>query len=81
MTVRKFRFIPHPEDQVEVSILYDNRFDFIDIFIDDSEEDVNLPPFVTQVSDRLTVQNSYIHVKGELVNSTWSYKIKEDEGR
>ena len=32
MTVRKFRFIPHPEDQVEVSILYDNRFDFIDIF-------------------------------------------------
>lgn len=83
MSIKKFRFIPHPDDLMEVNIKYDGIFETIDVFIDDGEDQnydgISSIPFITQVEDRLTVQNSYIHVRGELVNSSWSSNIKENK--
>ena len=83
MSVKKFRFVPHPQDEMEVKIKYDDLFECIDVFIDDGENEEyqgkENVPFITQVEDRLTVQNNFIFVKGELVNSSWSFNIKENK--
>ena len=81
MSVKKFRFVPHPDDAVEVGLLYNNTFDEITIHIDDSLDGIGSDtlPFITQVNERMTIQNSFAHLTGEYANTAWNRKIQRED--
>ena len=59
----KVRYIPHPEDAPMLDLLYDGKFNELTIYIDDDGPE----PFVTQVNDRLTIEDPYVALHGEFV--------------
>lgn len=59
----KVRYIPHPEDAPMLDLLYDGKFNELTIYIDDDGPE----PFVTQVNDRLTIEDPYVVLHGEFV--------------
>ena len=61
--MKSFRFVPHPEDLIEVNLMYDGKFNELTIHIDDENDE----PFVTQVDDRLAVKDGYLVLYDEYV--------------
>lgn len=61
--MKQYRFIPHPEDLVEVDITFGGKFNELSIYINDETEE----PFVTQVNERLTVEDDYLVLFDEFV--------------
>ena len=59
----KVRYIPHPEDAPMLDLLSDGKFNELTIYIDDEGPE----PFVTQVNDRLTIEDHYVVLHGEFV--------------
>lgn len=60
--MKQFRFVPHPEDKAEVDLLYSGKFNELAIYINEEDE-----PFVTQVNERLTVEDDYLVLFDEFV--------------
>ena len=61
--MNRVRYIPHPEDAPMLDLLYDGKFNELIIYIDDEGPE----PFVTQVNDRLTIEDPYVVLHDEFV--------------
>lgn len=59
--MRKVRYIPHPDDAIDLDLRYDGAFNEITIYINDDGRE----PFVTQVNDRMTIEDAYAVLYGE----------------
>ena len=61
--MNKVRYIPHPDDEMQLDLKYDGAFNEITIYINDEGSE----PFITQVNDRMTIQDPYAVLYGEFV--------------
>ena len=69
--MKLYRFIPHPEDSVEVDVFFGGKFNELSIYINDEADE----PFVTQVNERLTVEDDYLVLFDEFVRKPRKWYI------
>ena len=62
----KYRFIPHPEDELKLFLNYGKQFDIIDVYIE--ENPFNAQPHIIQVNGKLTVKDRVLTLYAEYVN-------------
>lgn len=62
----KYRFIPHPDDELDVDLNFNGKFNEIRVYITTEEESGY--SFITQVNDRLTVKDNVLKLYYEYVN-------------
>lgn len=61
--MKQYRFIPHPEDAVEVDLEYNGKFNEVVVYVNDNGD----APFITQVNERMTVEDDYLVLYEEFV--------------
>ena len=60
--MKSFRYVPHPEDLVEVELECGKEFSEIIVYINNEQK-----PFITQVNERMTVEDGYLVLYDEFV--------------
>lgn len=61
--MRPIRYVPHPDEALLVDLEYEGKFNEVVLYINDEVSE----PFVTQVNDRMTVEDSYLVLHNEFV--------------
>ena len=64
--MKTIRYIPHPEDLAIAQIELDGKFDELKVIFD---EGLDGNPYIIQVGDRLTIEDSYVSLYAGFVRN------------